>query len=101
MILPLKLAWTVQLPLKQKLSIGGVFCVGIICVIVAIVRVVQVSLAAKKDAPTIPWLAIWGVIEREIRTFHCDNKYNHLHQSNHFHANKHLADCFLPPLQRS
>ncbi|KAL1963852.1 hypothetical protein VTN77DRAFT_7783 [Rasamsonia byssochlamydoides] len=68
MILPLKLIWTVQIPIKQKLSIGGVCCVGVVCIIVAIARVAQVSSEAEKDAPTIAWLAVWDMVEAGIST---------------------------------
>ncbi|KAL2216458.1 hypothetical protein M432DRAFT_551253 [Thermoascus aurantiacus ATCC 26904] len=67
MLLPVKLIWSLRLPLVQKLSVGGIFCVGAGCIVIAIVRVVQIGTRAKNDStPSSSWLAFWGMIEAGI-----------------------------------
>ncbi|QKX57585.1 uncharacterized protein TRUGW13939_04703 [Talaromyces rugulosus] len=67
MLLPLKLIWILRLPLSQKFAIGTLFSIGIVCVIMAIVRTVQIGSQAKSDStPSSSWLAFWGMIEAGI-----------------------------------
>jgi hypothetical protein len=67
MLLPLKLIWILRLPLSQKFAIGTLFSIGIICVVMAIVRTVQIGSQAKSDStPSSSWLAFWGMIEAGI-----------------------------------
>ncbi|PYI00582.1 hypothetical protein BO78DRAFT_329698 [Aspergillus sclerotiicarbonarius CBS 121057] len=67
MVLPLRLVVTLHLPLGQKISVAAVFALGTICVIMAVVRVVQIGTRANNDStPSSSWLAFWGMIEAGI-----------------------------------
>lgn len=55
------------MPLAQKASIGGLFCLGWICIAVAIVRVRELGgTTSSNSAPNPTWLALWGTIETSI-----------------------------------
>ncbi|KAJ5198021.1 uncharacterized protein N7498_007138 [Penicillium cinerascens] len=43
MALPLCLIWNLKMQVKQKLSIGGLFCFGWICIIISTIRVIQLG----------------------------------------------------------
>lgn len=69
MALPIRLIWHLRMQLKQKLSIGGLFCFGWICIIIATIRVVQLGSASNESSSGTPapsWLAMWGIIEASI-----------------------------------
>ncbi|KAJ9617004.1 hypothetical protein H2200_000725 [Cladophialophora chaetospira] len=66
MILPLDLIWKLQLPLKQKLSIGALFCLGFVCIAVATIRVKELGSTVKNSQPSTTWLALWGIVESSI-----------------------------------
>jgi hypothetical protein len=67
MILPLGLIWNLQMPRAQKVGIGGIFCVGIICIVIAIIRVVQIGVkSGNNSTPSSSWLALWGIVETGI-----------------------------------
>ncbi|PWY85029.1 hypothetical protein BO70DRAFT_424358 [Aspergillus heteromorphus CBS 117.55] len=67
MILPLRLVLSLRMPLGQKLSVAAVFALGSICVVMAVVRVVQIGTRANSDStPSSSWLAFWGMIEAGI-----------------------------------
>ncbi|CEO59583.1 hypothetical protein PMG11_04256 [Penicillium brasilianum] len=69
MALPIRLIWHLRMQLKQKMSIGGLFCFGWICIIVATIRVIQLGSASNESAsgrPAPSWLAMWGIIEASI-----------------------------------
>lgn len=67
MLLPWKLLYLLRLPLTEKIALGGVFCVGMVCVVMAIVRTVQVGLESRGDTtPSSTWLVFWGLIETAI-----------------------------------
>ncbi|KAL1955950.1 hypothetical protein VTO42DRAFT_7935 [Malbranchea cinnamomea] len=67
MILPTKLLWSLKLPLIQKVSLAGIFSIGIICVAIATVRVVQIgSKSDNNSTPSSSWLAFWGILEAGI-----------------------------------
>ena len=61
--LPLDLLYTVRLAPKQKLGIAAVFSLGIIIVLVAIARAIQISRKAFADGVL---LALWGIIESTV-----------------------------------
>ncbi|KAJ5145519.1 uncharacterized protein N7515_000083 [Penicillium bovifimosum] len=65
MILPIRLIWNLQMRLRQKLSIGGLFCFGWICIIISTIRVVQLG-DTENGTPAPSWLALWGTIEAAI-----------------------------------
>lgn len=66
MILPLRLIWNLQMKRNQKLSIGALFCIGWICIIVATIRVAMVGNNTANGMPMPSWLALWGIIEASI-----------------------------------
>jgi hypothetical protein len=69
MILPLRVIWNLQIPRAQKQSIAGIFCIGVICIVGAIVRVVQIGVKSGSDrTPSSSWLALWAMIEAAIST---------------------------------
>lgn len=50
---------------RQKLSIGGLFCFGWVCIIISTIRVVQLG-DTENGVPAPSWLALWGTIEASI-----------------------------------
>lgn len=67
MILPLKLVWKVQVPLRQKISIGVVICLALVCIAIATVRVVEVGRTLYEHSfRVIIWLILWSIIESSI-----------------------------------
>lgn len=69
MALPIRLIWHLRMQRKQKLSIGGLFCFGWVCIIIATIRVVQLgstSDVTSRGTPAPSWLAMWGIIEASI-----------------------------------
>ncbi|CDM30147.1 hypothetical protein DTO013E5_8165 [Penicillium roqueforti] len=65
MILPIRLIWNLQMKSRQKLSIGGLFCFGWVCIIISTIRVVQLG-DTENGVPAPSWLALWGTIEASI-----------------------------------
>ncbi|KAJ5359998.1 hypothetical protein N7517_009189 [Penicillium concentricum] len=65
MILPIRLIWNLQMKPRQKLSIGGLFCFGWVCIIISTIRVVQLG-ETDNGVPAPSWLALWGTIEASI-----------------------------------
>lgn len=71
MALPLGLIRNLQMQWKRKLSIGGLFCLGWICIAVSTIRATylgQNARAEKFQAPSTSWLALWGIVESAIGT---------------------------------
>jgi hypothetical protein len=69
MILPIRMIWNLQIPRAQKQSIGGIFGVGVICIVAAIVRVIQIGVKSRSNStPSSSWLALWAMIEAAIGT---------------------------------
>ncbi|KAF3388275.1 hypothetical protein DPV78_012285 [Talaromyces pinophilus] len=67
MLLPWKLIWLLRLPFMEKVALGGVFGVGLVCVVMAIVRTVSVGMESRSDnTPSSSWLMLWGLIETAI-----------------------------------
>jgi len=66
MLLPTKLLWSLCLPLAQKISVGAVFCVGVLCILMATIRVALVALKADNMVPSDSCLAFWNTIEAGI-----------------------------------
>ena len=63
MAMPLKLLYNVQISLRQKLALSGVFSLGMVIVIFSIIRAVQVTTTARSDTFL---LAFWGVLESTV-----------------------------------
>jgi len=55
---------TTQINRKQKIAVAGVFSLGAVIVIVAIVRVVEIKATTQHVDPV--WLALWSVIEASV-----------------------------------
>lgn len=68
MFLPMGLIWKLQMPLRRKLSVGGLFGLGWVCIIVAIIRVNELGRTVKNSQPSMTWLALWGIVEASIGT---------------------------------
>ncbi|KAK2810242.1 hypothetical protein FQN50_003212 [Emmonsiellopsis sp. PD_5] len=67
MALPTKLLWSLRLPMIQKISLACIFCIGIICVGLATLRVAQIGGHANSNStPSSSWLAFWGILEAGI-----------------------------------
>ena len=71
MALPIWLTWNLQMPRSKKISILCLFATGVVCIIFACLRVIQVAVnASKPEAQGQPldptWLAIWGMAECAI-----------------------------------
>ncbi|KAJ5099352.1 hypothetical protein N7532_006353 [Penicillium argentinense] len=65
MFLPLRLIWNLRMKRKQKLSIGGLFCFGWICILISTIRVIQLG-GTINGVPAPSWLALWATIEASI-----------------------------------
>ncbi|KAK2768273.1 hypothetical protein FQN54_000126 [Arachnomyces sp. PD_36] len=64
MILPIRVIWNLHMPLSQRISIGGIFSVGVLCIVMACVRVVQIGVKSNSNStPSSSWLALWGITE--------------------------------------
>lgn len=61
--MPLNLLWKVQISTRQKIGLAGVFSLGLIVIIFAIIRAVQVTATARDDTIL---LAFWGVLESTV-----------------------------------
>ncbi|KAF2201916.1 hypothetical protein GQ43DRAFT_337939, partial [Delitschia confertaspora ATCC 74209] len=67
MAFPIRLIWNLQMARVQKFSIIALFCTGFICILFAIIRVVQIGTkAGNSSTPSSSWLALWAVIECSI-----------------------------------
>ncbi|OCT54352.1 hypothetical protein CLCR_00860 [Cladophialophora carrionii] len=67
MFLPLRLIWNLQRPTAQKVGIGGLFCVGWVCITFATIRVVQIGVKANNSStPSSSWLALWAIVESAV-----------------------------------
>ena len=71
--LPLNLLYTVRLAPKQKLGLAAVFSIGILIILVAIARAVQISRKAFADGVL---LALWGIIESTVCEYRRPNESN-------------------------
>lgn len=73
MLLPLRLLWTLRISVRQKLALALLFCLGIIVVVFAFIRLAQVTKAtsnSKKDPTTLAdgpiLLSLWSTIEASV-----------------------------------
>ena len=63
MVLPLRLLPTLQINTRQKIGLGGIFCVGFVIIAVAIVRLTQIIGQERADPVG---LAVWGLVESSV-----------------------------------
>ncbi|KAH0835146.1 hypothetical protein FOPE_04122 [Fonsecaea pedrosoi] len=68
MLLPLDLIWNLKMPRTQKASIGALFCLGFVCIVVATIRVKELGSTVNNTQPSTTWLALWGIVESSIGT---------------------------------
>ena len=66
MALPIGLVWNLKMSRTKKAGIVALFCVGLVAIATAIVRVVSIGVRAKDSTPSSTWLAFWGIIETGI-----------------------------------
>jgi len=64
MALPLYQLWGLQINRKQKAGLAGMFCLGLIVILVAIVRFIQTNATTQHVDPV--WLALWSMIEASV-----------------------------------
>jgi len=57
---------TTQINRPQKIAVAAIFSLGALIVIVAIVRVVEISATTQHVDPV--WLALWSVVEASVGT---------------------------------
>ena len=58
------------MPLSQKLSVGALFCTGLVCIVFATVRVVSIGQKTGNDStPSSSWLVLWAVVEGSIGAY--------------------------------
>jgi hypothetical protein len=70
MILPIRLVWNLQMPMREKLAVGILFSSGFVCIFFATLRIVQIGFAdGKSQSPFPEWQIIWTVVEASTGTF--------------------------------
>lgn len=69
MVIPVRLLWTLQISIKEKLSIGFCFCVGLITMVIAIIRVVSLDSSVANGQVNTSWLILWAAIEGCVAIF--------------------------------
>ncbi|CAA9956629.1 hypothetical protein PTMSG1_00237 [Pyrenophora teres f. maculata] len=67
-VLPIGLVRNLQIPIKRKIPIVGLFALGTFVIIASIVRVIQVGATTgpHNTTPSLTWLALWSIIESSI-----------------------------------
>jgi hypothetical protein len=63
MLLPIGLLPSLQVNKRQKIGLAGIFCVGLIVIAAALLRLSQIVGAARTDPVG---LAVWGLVESSI-----------------------------------
>ncbi|MCJ1259438.1 hypothetical protein MMC24_007275 [Lignoscripta atroalba] len=64
MALPLRLLWGLQITTRQKLALAGIFSLGLVIIVFAIVRVIETSASTHHVDPI--WLALWSMVEASV-----------------------------------
>lgn len=68
MALPISMLWGVQMSLRRKAALIGIFSLAIITIVFAVIRGTIVSTFTKQPEPS--WLYLWNSIEHCIgKTF--------------------------------
>ncbi|KFY83822.1 hypothetical protein V500_09860 [Pseudogymnoascus sp. VKM F-4518 (FW-2643)] len=63
MAMPLRLLWKVRISGSEKMGLAGVFGIGVLIIIFAIARAVQIAFTTTSDSVL---LALWGIIESTV-----------------------------------
>ncbi len=82
MILPIQLIWKSLLTTRRKLSIGAMFAVGGLCIIAAVIRLVQINSKTGDKNPNNEWIALWGSVEATTGTSRLPFNTLHIRQPN-------------------
>lgn len=89
---PVSMLWKVQISLRQKLALAGIFSITVFVMIFAIIRVVVIS--SQSDQPDQTWLYTWSAIEQAVgkstrhrkpsppRTYSCKTFSRHMTSGN-------------------
>jgi hypothetical protein len=66
MAMPLRLLWKVRISGSEKMGLAGVFSIGVLIIVFAIARAVQIAFTTTSDSVL---LALWGIIESTVCKF--------------------------------
>ena len=64
MALPLRLVWGLRIDRTRKIGLAGIFLLGLVDIIFAIVRVIETSASAHHV--DVVWLGFWSMIEASV-----------------------------------
>ncbi|SLM34725.1 hypothetical protein LPUS_00159 [Lasallia pustulata] len=62
--IPISLLWKVEITVKQKVALAGIFSLAVITMTFAIVRVTVISILTQQ--PDVSWLYIWSFVEQTV-----------------------------------
>lgn len=68
MALPIMFLHQANLTRTTYYRTAAIFSVGIICIVVALCRCITIGTRMSVNTPTLPWIAIWEMIEGGIGT---------------------------------
>ncbi|RDW59489.1 CFEM-containing protein [Coleophoma cylindrospora] len=66
MAIPIRLLWSLQKSIAERLSFGTVFSVGLITMVVAIIRAVSLHASISGGEFSAEWLILWACIEGAV-----------------------------------
>jgi hypothetical protein len=66
MAMPLRLLWKVRISGSEKMGLAAVFSIGVLIIVFAIARAVQIAFTTTSDSVL---LALWGIIESTVCKF--------------------------------
>ncbi|KAI5781944.1 hypothetical protein EDC01DRAFT_235044 [Geopyxis carbonaria] len=88
-VLPMRMLWNIQLPIRQKISLCGIFGLGAIACIASVVRVANIPLMARNGDHSwnIVNAMIWSIVEMGVSILAAS-----------FPSLKVLVKCYFPRL---
>lgn len=89
MAIPISLLWKVQITLRQKVALAGIFSLAIITISFAIIRVTVISVLTEQ--PDVSWLYMWSFVEQTVGGF----SPAWIPLALHHHHN--MLDCYAVP----
>ena len=76
MSIPIHLLWKVQISLRRKLLLGGIFSLSLVIILFSILRIALITKTrnSRKLLPEQTWVFLWGYIEASIgkRDYGCE-----------------------------
>ena len=63
-LVPVNLLWKVRLSLRKKLTLGSIFSITVVIMVIAVIRVVVVSNYSSE--PDMSWLYMWSSVEQAV-----------------------------------